>query len=437
MSLTLRSAGALLRSLALCALALGVGIGCRVRNASRASVEIVYWTGWSGHELEAQRKLVDEFNRTHPHIHVRLLTQFTDTGGYQKVRIALAGGATPDVMSTVWANELAAYALRGVLTPLDSLLKRSGRDPDRDFTPGAARSLRVNGHTYALAVTTNASFIVYNKRIFREAGLDPDRPPRTPEELDRAARACTRLDPQGHFVRYGFTPSGLETWAYVFGGGWYNPQTGHLTANDPHNVAALRWMASYARQYDIRKLDAFRSTFGSNETANGPFFVGKMAMWATGEWSEEFLRRYAPNVDYGWFALPSPPGGRPNTSLTGGSLFVIPAACRHPAAAWTFLDWITRPHAAEQFCLSIKNCPILRDAASDPRFQRDPLFHFAIDLVNGPNGFGPPPVPIAPTYTREISRVEDAAMHGGDPQALLNDLQRRMTADLTEALSDL
>jgi multiple sugar transport system substrate-binding protein len=412
--------------------------GCGPRGGSSGGpTEVVYWTGWSGHELQAQQRLVAEFNRTHPAIHVRILTQFNSSGSYQKIRIALAGGATPDVMSTVWANELPAYALRGVLAPLDGFLQGSGRDVDREFTPGVARMLHVNGHVYGLSVTTNANFILYNKAIFRDAGLDPDHPPTTTDEMDRAAKACTKYSSSGQFIRYGFRPEALETWAYVFGGRWYDPATGRITADDPHNLAALRWMSSYAKHYDIRRLDAFTSTFGSNETVNGPFFVGKIAMWATGEWSEEFIRRYAPHLDYGWFPLPVPPGGRSQTTTAGGSVFVIPAASKHPREAWEFLNWLTQVHAVSEFCWSIKNCPPLRAAGTDPRFQSDPMFHFAIGLVNGQNSFGPPPIPNAPTYSREISRVEDAAMHGGDPEALLHDLQRRMSEDLQETESDL
>ncbi len=422
--------------LLICSLLL-LSLGCGVRSRAIGATEIIYWTGWSGHELESQQKLIDEFNRGHPRIRVRLLTQFNSTGSYQKVRIALAGGATPDVMSTVWANELPAYALRGVLLPLDSYLKASGRDVAREFTPGVGRMLRVADHVYALAVTTNANFILYNKRIFREGGLDPEKPPRTIDELDHAAQACTRYDAQGRFLRYGFRPGSLEMWAYVFGGSWYDPAAARITADDPRNLAALRWMASYARRYDIRRLDAFTSTFGSSETVNGPFFVGKMAMWATGEWSEEYLRRYAPRMEYGWFPLPSPSGGRREITQSGGSVFVIPAACKHPAEAWEFLNWLTQPHPVGQFCWSIKNCPPLRAAGADPRFQSDPMFRFAVDLVNGPNSFGPSPIPTAPTYSREIQRVEDAALHGGDPETLLRDLQRRMTRDLDETLTDL
>ncbi len=412
--------------------------GCTRTAARSEPLEIVYWTGWSGHELEEQQKLIAEFNRTHPQIHVRMLTQFNNTGSYQKVRIAFAGGATPDVMSTVWADELPSYALRGVLTPLDGYLQRSGRDLDREYTPGTARMLRIQGHVYGLAATTNTNFIAYNRQIFREAGLDPDHPPRTIAELDAAARACTRLDANGNFIRYGFRPSDLRMWAYVFGGGWYDPQTQRITANDPHNVAALHWMASYGKQYDLRKMQAFQASFGSDQTANGPFFVGKVAMWSTGEWAMEFIKRYAPNMDWGWFALPAPPDGRTQVTLAGGSVFVIPAACKHKEAAWEFLNWFTSPHAVQTFCWGIKNVPPLIVAGKAAVFQQNPLFKFATAITQGQNAFGPPPIPIWPTYTREIQRVEEAAMLSGeDPQRLLDGLQAQMQREMDQAMEDL
>lgn len=391
--------------------------------------EIVYWTGWSGHEYEVQQRILRDFHRTHPRIHVRMLSQFGNSG-YQKVRIAFAGGSTPDIMSTVWADELAGYARRGVLTPLDRYLQRAGRNVDREYTTGVARMLRIDGRIYGLTATTNTQFIAYNRRIFREAGLDPDRPPRTIAELDAAAAACTRYARDGSFVRYGIRPAGLNTWAYVFGGRWYDPDTGRVTANDPHNVRALAWLASYSRRYDIRKMEAFQSTFGSSETPNGPFFVGKVAMWQTGEWADQYIRRYAPRLDWAWFPLPYPPEGRPMTTTAGGSVFVIPEASRNKEAAFTFLNWWTRPRPVERFCRSIGNVPPLILAGSQPSFQRDPLQRFAVRLSRSPNSFGPPPLPFWPTYAREITRAEEKACLGGqDPGRLLDDLQRRMVQE--------
>jgi multiple sugar transport system substrate-binding protein len=341
-------------------------------------------------------------------------------------------------MSTVWADELASYAMRGVLTPLDAALDRSGRDVDREYLPGISRMLHVDGRVYGLAVTTDTNFIAYNRKVFREAGLNADHPPRTIAELDAAAAACTRVDSYGDFLRYGFRPSQLSLWAYVFGGGWYNPDTRRLTANCPQNIAALTWMASYARRFDLKRMTAFQSTFGSSETPNGPFYVGKVGMEMTGEWEREFVNRYAPSLDWGWFALPCPPEGRPNTTAAGGSVFVIPAACKHKAAAWEFLNWITSPHAVKTFCWSIKNVPPLISVCRDPLFQSDPLYRFAMPISEGPNAFGPPPIPIWPIYSREIQRVEEAALLGGeDPTRLLNRLQAQMQKEMTRTMQEL
>jgi multiple sugar transport system substrate-binding protein len=407
--------------------------GCASRGSG--PVEIVYWTGWSSHEFEVQQGLVDEFNRTHPWIHVRLASQFGNSG-YQKVRIAFAGAATPDLMSTVWADELASYAQRDVLTPLDGYLKASGRDFDREFVPSLRNCLRVDGKVYAMAVTTNSQFIVYNKDLFRQAGLKAV--PADADELMAASRACTVSLPDGRFERYGFRPTELRSWAYTFGGKWFDPVTKRITANDPRNVAALRWMASFNKFIDPREAAAFQATFGSDYTPSGPFFVGKIAMWQTGEWAGEFLRRYAPGVHYGFFALPPPPGGRRDAGGVNGSVFVIPKACRHKHEAWEFLNWLTSPGPVEKFCSAIGNVPPLVSVGNAPEFQKDPLFRFAVRLSRDENAIGPPGIAMWPTYTREISRAEDAVMLGGqDPKQVLDDLQIRMDREYRETEEEL
>jgi multiple sugar transport system substrate-binding protein len=424
-----------LQRAAIALLAASLAAGCA--NPQGGPVEITYWTGWSGHEFGIQQGLVDEFNRTHPNIHVRIVSQF-GRSAYQKVRIAFAGNATPDLMSTVWADELADYAERGVLTPLDRYLQEAGRDFNKEYVPALRKSLKVDGHVFALAATTDTTFIVFNKKIFREVGLDPDHPPQTPEALYEASARCTQMRPDGGFVRLGYLPTELRTWAHVFGGDWYDPVTGKVTANDPHNVAALRWMVSFNKILDPRRASAFKATFGNEKTTSGPFFVGKIAMWQTGEWASEYLRRYGPEVEYGWFAFPAPQNGRPNTTYTNGSVFVIPAACKHKAETWQFLNWLTQEPQVRAFSSTIGNVPPLLHVGPAKRFDQDPLFKFAVNLSRSENGFGPPGIAIWPTYSTEIGRAEEKAVAGGqDPQAVLDDLQKRMQEELDETNKDL
>ncbi len=432
-----RRAGTTLNSLvALIVLLLLLPAGCSsVRTGG--PVQIVYWTGWSGHELDVQQRLIDQFNQTHPGIHVRLLSQF-GANGYQKVRIAFAGGVTPDVMSTVWANELASYAARGVLMPLDDDLRKSKRSVDKEYAPGMARMLRVDGHIYGLAVSNNTDFIAYNKGVFRESGVNPNQAPRTIAQFDADANACTRYERNGDFVRYGYRPANLELWAYVFGGGWYDPASARITANSPQNIAALTWMASYAKKYDLKRMNAFQTTFGNNTTPSGPFYVGKVAMIMTGEWQRAFTNRYSPGMDWGWFALPAPPGGRTNTTTIGGSIFVVPAACKHKEEAWVFLNWISSPAAVKTFCWGIQSLPPLISVCDDPLFKNDPLYRFSIPIANGKSAFGPPPIPIWPIYSADIAEVEESALLGGqDPKQLLDALQVKMQREMSRTTQEL
>lgn len=391
-----RSALKMLGAAALAALVLAAG-GCTARRAS-GPVEIRYWTGWTGEELASQRALVAEFNRTHPGIHVKLLCV---AGSYQKIPIAIAGGDTPDVCSAVWTDDLYGYAARGALEPLDSYMKAAGRS-ENELMPGVRKMLHYKGHLFGLAATTNSTLIIYNKDIFRQCGLDPEKYPRTLAELEYAAAKTSQYDNRGAFVRYGFRPGGLLGWGYVFGGRWYDEKTGRVTANDPHNVEALRWMQRWFRKYDIRKMETFEAGQGSAQTANGGFYTGKCAMWEAGEWAEDNIRRYAAKMNWGYFPLPYPPGGREGCVTLAGSVFVMPSACRHKKEAFEFLSWICGPYASARFCTDIHNISPLVEAAKLPVFQNRPITRDAVRLAGGRNAFGPATIPIWPMYQREI-----------------------------------
>ena len=304
-----------------------------------------------------------------PRIHVKIVSV---AGSYQKVRIAFASGSTPDVCSAIWADELAGYAMRRVLEPLDGYMKASHRSGS-EWAPGVWRMLNYKGCPYALSTTTNSQFLAQQQNdLSQMRGLDPEKPPTTIAELDRDAERTTAYDSEGNFIRYGFRPGGLVWWAYVFGGKWYDEKTGRITANDPKNIDALRWMVSYTKKYDINKMEAFQQTFGSMSTVSGPFFVGKQVMWVTGEWAQEFIRRYAPKPAGDTSPPLCPPGGRPDTTSVGGSVFAIPVGSRHKQAAWEVPNWICGPKASKEFCLKIGNFSSLKSVSAAPGFRDFP-----------------------------------------------------------------
>jgi len=389
----------------------------------------VYWTGWTGKEMGVLQKIIDRFNASQDRIHCRMVTL---AGVYQKVRIAFAGGDVPDLLSTIWAEELASYAIRGVLEPLDPYMETSGRDFSKEYMPGLWRMFHFEEKVYALAMTTNGTLYFYNKDIFEEVGWGKNRTPKTIQEFEEINRLCVKYNEEGNLVRYGAVPESLELWAYIFGGSWYDPKTRTVTANRPENVKALRWMQKQAQKYDTFKLQRFRQSFGGWITSvNCPFYIGKTAIYPAGEYMTHHLKRYAPDLNYGWFPYPHPPGGRKNCCLVGGSVFAIPAASKHKEEAWELLNFLSQPESIKEFCLGIHNLPPLTKVARDPAFTRDPVYRDLAEIMSGENVFGPPQMPVWLGYVTNIRRAEDYVLFGGkDPKKALDDVQKNTEREM-------
>jgi len=414
-----------------------VWAGGRLYSETRAGekkrTEIVYWTGWTGKEMGVLQGIIDRFNASQDRIHCRMVTL---AGVYQKVRIAFAGGDVPDLLSTIWAEELAGYAMRGVLDPLDPYMEKSGRAFQKEYMPGLWRMFQYEGKTYSLAMTTNGTLYYYNKDIFKELGWGEERVPKTLEEFEEICRRCIKLDEKGNLVRYGTAPETLELWAYIFGGGWYDPVEHKITANRPENVRALSWMKAQAEKYDVRKLLRFRKSFGVIiASANLPFYTGKAAIYSSGEYFTHHLNRYAPNLRYGWFPYPAPPGGRAGCCLVGGSVFAIPSAAKHKQEAWELLNYLTQPESIKEFCLGLHNMPPLIQVAKDPAFTKDPVYRDLAEMMSGENVFGPPNMPIWMRYLQEIRRAEEYVIYGGkDPKTALDEVQVVVERDFKRVL---
>jgi multiple sugar transport system substrate-binding protein len=426
-----QAAAACLRTCLVISLCL-VLIACSSAKSERSGkVKIRYWTGWTGHEFNSQSDLIKEFEAAHPNIEVETLCVFND---YLKVRIAFASGDPPDVCSAVWPEEFPSYAARGLLTPLEDYYHKSGRRDD-EFFPGIWKSLHYGGHLFGLVATLNTTMMVLNAKIYRELGLDPGKPPESLEEFDRINEMCMKYDSKGNIVRYGFRPSELPFWAYVFGGGWYDEKTERITALREENIAALEWMVAFAGKHNVEKLMSFESALGSNfSTPTGSFYVGKAVFWLAGEWARTLIERYAPGLEYKVFPPPYPKGGRKNCNFVSASVWVIPAACKHKEEAWEFLNWMCSPYASKKFSLQDRNFTPLRAVANEPEYANDEVFRLARSLAEDENSFGVPPVPVWGYYLSEVRRAESYAIYGAKtPREALEEVQRKVELELVRA----
>ena len=96
---------------------------------SGPAVQLQFWHGQSQSQQDALNKLIDQFNTSHPDIHVTATYQGTYTDLYKKVTAAVAAGSPPD-LAIAYQNDVANYINAGAVIPLDDLMS----DPQIGFT---------------------------------------------------------------------------------------------------------------------------------------------------------------------------------------------------------------------------------------------------------------------------------------------------------------
>ena len=329
-------------------------------HGTNATIHLDVWQPWGGPLRDGFGRIVDEFNATHPGIKVRPVYFSGDRpDGATKFLLAAAGGVPPD-LTFVDGPQVTSWAELGLLDPLDDFFARE-QIGENAFWPPCWRQCEYRGHSWALTFEADPNFaLVWNKSLFKAAGLDPNTPPKTTAEVEADNARLTQFDEHGFMRQMGMMPwatyggaNTVYTWGWIFGGEFFDPAHNRITADDPKNVAALEWLNQCAHRYGFEKVNAFNSTFGNG--AQDPFFTGRIAIEAMHMSVVQEIPEYAPGLDFGVAPLPAPPQGEYGASWVGGWTLAVPrdsARRRSPerrAAALAFLKWACATPAGTAF----------------------------------------------------------------------------------------
>ncbi len=388
------------------ALALVCG-GCTPPEKGDGKIHLDLWEKWVRFEGEAMQRVVDAFNASQDRIVVRMST-FGAVD--RKMLLATAGGNPPDICG-LWAPQVASFADHGALLPLDDLIRRDGLTRAH-WIPVFADLAIHRGQMWAVPTTPTTLALHWNKALFREAGLDPERPPRTIEELDAFAERLTQYDAEGNITRMGYLP--WEPDWYIWGlGPWFGGTLfdgANITANDPRTIEAYAWLHSYPLRYGADRLNRFCSGFGNFASPQNPFFSGKLAMVIHGVWLHNYLTQYAPGMQYGVAALPRTPHGPPDFSIADMDVLVIPSNVPEPqrSAAWEFLKFVSQPSVMEMLCLGQrKNTPLAEVSEVFVRDHPHPFIRTFIELSKSPHVVHLPQMGIWVRYEAELRAASE------------------------------
>jgi multiple sugar transport system substrate-binding protein len=410
---------------------------------------------------------VDEFNDSvgrDKGIYVRYMSTAAIN---QKTLIATAAGAPPDVAG-LWDSNVVPYAAEDALEPLDELAARYG------IVEGTYKKVywdacHYDGRLYALVSTPACVALLYNRLAFqqaagelRAAGLDPNRAPRTLQELDRYADVLTRKDARGRVLCAGYYPMEPDwfvahVWMW-FGAEIWDARSGRLRLTDPKVIAAFDWIASYSRKFGAAAANEFRGGLGNFDSPQNGFLTGHVLMEQQGPWMANFIENLRPDLqrlrwprdvemtkpvnerreNYAWAVAPFPPAepGLDGMTYAMFDALVIPKGAKHKREAFEFIAYVNRQEVMERLAtLHCKNSPLAKVSRHFIERHPNPYIQVFEDLAGGGNARGVPQIPIWPEVFDELSAVGQtmAAGRGSAGEALAR-AQARLQPLLDEYL---
>jgi len=404
-------------------------------------VVIHYWEKWGGIEAEMMREIVREFNDSIGRDKGIYVEYLSISQVHHKTLVSTAAGVPPDI-GGLWDTQLAQFAAMDALEPLEDLAEEFGIGPET-YVPVYWRGCNYDGHLYALVSTPGSIALHYNKRVFREnseklraEGLDPDRAPRTIEELDRYAKALTVYDPEDprRILQAGYLPTEpgwyLAHTSFWFGTNVFDPKSGKFILTNPQNIRAYEWLQSYAIMLGKDSMTEFSSGLGEFSSPQNPFLAGKVVMEQQGPWMAKYISRFNPDMADDWAAAPFPSAveGLENVSYCPFDVLMIPRGAKHKREAFEFIAYVNRQDVMERLCsMHCKNSPLRKVSDKFIADHPNPYIEVFQNLASSENARGTPQMPIWSEVLDELNvAAQRVYLMEGEPEQILRETQTRL-----------
>lgn len=379
-------------------------------------VELEFWMpGQEPTIRETMQRIIADYEAANPNVRINY-TQ-TPWGDYfANLGAAIAGNLAPDVAGL-------GYGQFGMLVQ-DELFQPIPKDDPRfqldevgDFFIQAGS---FGGELYALLYPENRP-LVWRRDHFREAGLDPDRPPQNWEELREYARRLTVYS-GNDIVRAGIEIPFLNFGTQIFKSFYaMNHPDGHFweEGGEPiiPNAEAIETL-----EYLVSLFQEDRVVFATDmQDVTGTAFMQGIASMAFPQ-SQSLPVLVQQNPGNLGFAMP--PGEVDNKVLTLGTFFSMFRSSNHPEEALDFLAYLYSPEVMWQMYEGILFIPT-RDSLRE-RFLADQDFNAVLaQAIDNPISYLPNPA-FGEANSIVAQEVEEAFFGNKTAEQAVNDMARRL-----------
>lgn len=366
---------------------------------------ILGWSGtvWAGETANVwirttgstyMPKIVEAFNKTHEN-QIKL-DIIPGAEIIQKYGTAAAGGTAPDglALDLIYTPSFSASGQLEDLTDWAKSLPYFS-----SLAPAHIKTGTYQNRIYGVPFSADSSVLVWNKKLFKEAGLDPEKAPANWADVEAAAEKINTLgnDVKGFYFSGNCPGCNIFTFTpliWASGGDILSQDGTQATLDTPQLRAAVDFYRSMVKKGLVP--EGAKTDTGTNFFAS--FASGKVGINPLGSFAIGALNTKYPEIEYGVALIPGKDGGM--SSFAGGDNFVITKGTTKVGVIKEFLEFA---YSLEGQTILAKygSLPVRGDVAAealkdlDPRYQvaaeatkigRTPYTTVFNDLINSANG---------------------------------------------------
>ena len=405
--------------------------------AAEEGALIRYWTGWGG---DWSGKTWEALQATDTYQEMFTKDQVELKGGvpYEAFLTAIAGGEPPDGASNI---QYIDYMARDVLQPLEAHVATSSIIKKDDFVEGNWNQGFFNG--VQLGVPGIECFLQYgldyNTELVEEAGLDPNAPPETWDDIFAWNEKLTKFDNAGNLLQIGLDPydamaGGLwDTSAFFvplsWGWDWWDATTKEFDLDNEKMVEGLRTMSEMVKVMGVDKLAGLHAVEGQGQWGDS-FNAKVQVMIIEGYWHPGETQAAKPEVAKfnraTWIPVPASRKGS-KCQGTGGHLIVIFKDAKNAAGMFKVAEFLNTKEGCDAIFKNIGWLPALKSyiAQADPSVY--PGLDFYFKSVEEANDWrGPEPCPITEFINTQFVELHEKVDRDElTPAEAASELQKR------------
>jgi sn-glycerol 3-phosphate transport system substrate-binding protein len=324
--------------------------------APAQKTKITFWYALSGAQGKVIEEMVAKFNQTSKTTQVDVVFQGSYADIAQKLTAAITAKTVPDVAHMGGAPTLGES---GAIVPVADLVSDADK---KDIFDGFWDYNKYNGKVVSMPFNNSTPMLYYNKDMFTAAGLDPNKPPTTWDELVTAAKALTKdTNNDGKPDQWGFNTHTDTHWylsAMIMqnGGKILSDDGKKVIYNSPEGVEALQFWGDLVNKHKVMPPN-------QHAQAGADFTAGKLGMIMR---SSSFLATVEKDAKFKVGVAILPGKKVKSVPIGGASLLVFKTTPEKQKAAWEFVQWMTNADNSLSLFIQTNYVPIRKSVAGLP-----------------------------------------------------------------------